>query len=444
MNISVVRATKIDYIEGMTAAELESCLLPEGFPFLVNTDTQELIEPVFQFIWKRFGRTGNYIQNTALAHADDLRDWFIYLANFKVAWDQVDRADIETYRDLMFKLISPKTHQPYDEKTIARRTSTVVSFYRHFNRVGVTEVDVGDRVSTRKPSTDEVSLAHVRHRSEQRSNDIVPDVPDALDDEVRAMTSRQYRLIAQALGPLPEQDLEDTRPVRDRLWAELCVHTGLRPGEPEAINIYSILDLAPEDINNPHGLTFLRVLGKGRKWRKIELPNLLLKWLTWYIHNERKEAVAEGVRRGVFPKSREPTSLFVNGIGAKHNAGKPARYDSFNDSFVAALLHASRGVGQTAGLLKTVIKTDPESTQQYVEQEPAFTPHCLRHTFSVWTYVAEKQQGNPEPWKRLQALLGHTYLATTVNTYLRVADEFEAQLSDRITGNLAELLKTSL
>lgn len=64
----------------------------------------------------------------------------------------------------------------------------------------------------------------------------------------------------------------------------------------------------------------------------------------------------------------------------------------------------------------------------YVEQVPAFSPHCLRHTYTVWSYLAEKQSGNSEPWKNLQVRLGHSSLETTINTYLRVASEFEAQL----------------
>lgn len=85
------------------------------------------------------------------------------------------------------------------------------------------------------------------------------------------------------------------------------------------------------------------------------------------------------------------------------------------------------------GLTETTIKTDPDTWKQYAVKEAAHSFHDLRHTFACMLYHAEKRNGNPEPWKLIQGRLGHKHLSTTMNTYLRVVDEFEARVSDRMS-----------
>jgi len=442
VNIVTIQAVALKAIVGVSSADFIRCQLPQGFPFLVDRESQEIIEPVFRFLWTRHIKNGNFRRNTAVAEVNDLKDWYGYLTMFKMAWNDVCRADIEDYRDLMAKLVSPKTHEKYATKTITRRVGTVQEFYRHFNALGQTDVDVGDGVLHAKDiPSDRDALTHVRYGGGvKRENDLLLTQDGGLDDEVRAMTARQYRLIANMLGPLPEQDLEDLRPVRDRIWAELCLHTGMRPGEPEGLTIYDIFDLSPQDPYNPLGITYLRVRGKGGKVRKVELPNQVLTWLNWYIENEREAAINEGVQRGHITARSKPSALFVNHVSASQNAGNPMRYLTFHNAFAGAVVSAAGSGGQTAGLMQTVVKTDPDTMQKYTVTEPRFTPHCLRHTFSVWFYIGEKAAGNPEPWKKLQMLLGHAQLNTTTDTYLRIAGEFEALISDTVSLHFAPLL----
>ncbi|NTV69839.1 MAG: tyrosine-type recombinase/integrase [Azonexaceae bacterium] len=440
MNISVVRAVSLESLTGLSESELKQSQLPVGYPFLVSGETQEILEPVFQFLWEQHrNHSRRYVANTALAEADDLRDWYQYLWHFNLAWDQVERGDLENYVYLMQTLVSPRTNEAYANKTIRRRIGTVLEFYRYFNSRGCTAVDVGDVETDGRYAIDQNALAHIRKKRTARRNELMPKGQVAIDDEVRGFNKRQYRLVAQALGPLPGQDKNDLRPVRNRLWAEVCLHTGMRPDEPTQLTIHSIMELSPEDPGNPAGLTFLRIVGKGNKVRKVELPNAVLNWLHWYINHERKTDIAEGRRRGIIT-GRDPVALFVNSTASRHNAGKPAQYGSFHDAFHQAVIAAAAGEGQSAGLLRTVTKVNPETQQSYVEQVPAFSPHCLRHTYTVWSYLAEKQSGNSEPWKNLQVRLGHSSLETTINTYLRVASEFEAQLSDRAAGFLTDML----
>ena len=443
MNISVVRAVELNSLSDDQRSLLKDQVLRTGYPFLICESTQVIIEPVFRFVWQRHGTKGRYVENTALADVDDLRDWYQFLAHFKVKWDAVQRQHIEQYRDYMLKLISPKTNEAYSVKTVKRRVGTVLAFYRHFNARHETSVDLGDKSQAIRRPIDENMLAHVSRGVRACHNPILPASHSGIDDGVRAFNVRQYRLVAHALGSLPNYDRNDTRPVRDRLWAELCLHSGMRPGEPINVTVHAILDLTPEDPENQAGLTFLRVHGKGNKVRKVEVPNLVLKWLHWYIDHERRDAIAEGRRRGNIVGRNEPSALFLNGTNARHNAGKPATYDSFQSAFRNAVLAAASSAGQTAGLMRIVLKVEPDTQQSYTLSEPAFTGHCLRHTYAVWSYLAEREQGNVEPWKILQARLGHAELATTINTYLRIAGDFEAQLSDRVAGSLAAILRDS-
>ncbi|ALT79045.1 tyrosine-type recombinase/integrase [Paucibacter sp. KCTC 42545] len=442
VNIVKVETIALKAVEGLSSEDFLHCQLPIGFPFLVDRDSQEIIEPVFRFVWTRHVKDGNFRRNTANAEVSDLKDWYVYLAMFEKVWSDVCRADIEDYRDLMSKLVSPKTHEHYSLKTVSRRVSTIQEFYRHFNLSGETDVDVGDRaIEVKARPHDQDALTHIRGGGSRKSSEVLPVQENAPDDEVRAMSSRQYQLIANVLGPTPGLDPEDRRPVRDRLWAELCIHTGLRPGEPERLTIYDILDLSPQNPTNPLGITYLGIRGKGGKFRKVELPNQVLVWLHGYIENEREEAIAEGVRRGHISARSKPSSLFLNHTSAGQHAGNPMRYQTFHDVFANAVKTAASSGGQSAGLLRTVIKTDPDTTEKYTVREPNFSPHCLRHTFAVWYYLGERAAGNAEPWKKLQVLLGHAHLETTTNTYLRVAGEFEAMVSDRVTEHLAGLLR---
>lgn len=442
MNIVVVRAESLDgHLNEADAAVLGTCSLPVGFPFLVDQDSQKLVEPVLLYLWSRHLRSGRYVPNTAIAMADDLRDWWVFLSYYSLDWDVVGRADFEHYRDAMLRFVSPHTHEAYSAKTIRRRLSSILSFYRYAVSRGWVAVDFDfqERVQISVPIDRDV-LAHVSSSKAKMVSTLMRPDRTAPDDEVKVFTAKQYRAVAHQLGPLPDAVKEDPRLVRNRLWAELCLHTGMRPEEPARLTVHSILDLSPQDPDDPYGICYLRIKGKGGKTRKVALPNLVLKWLIWYIDSERKEAIAAGRHRGNIGEHREPVALFLNSPMARHNAGKAMSYDTFLQAFTSALRAAASRHEQSLGLLRTTFKTDPTNNRDYLANELAFTPHCLRHTYAVWTYLAEKRQGNPEPWKLIQSRLGHAHLSTTLDIYLRTADSFEAEISDRYVSHIESLL----
>lgn len=442
MNAIVVYAVSISSHPHIPAESLRKCALPGGFPFLVDEETQRPIEAALLFLVAKYLRKNGprYVVNSAKASARDLADWWRFLEFRQLAWEKIERADIEDYRDIMLGTISPHTHEPYSIRTVNRRLETISSFYQHAWKAGWVQSEI-DKIQTRSGvgrPLDTVFLPHVSPETRKvTKSDLMPDDNALPDDMVRAMTITQYRAVAHELGPIPPSPGEvatDSRPMRDRLWAEMCLQAGMRPEEPARVTKYQILDLSPEDPGNPYGVSFLRIRGKGNKRRSVEIPNFLLEWLLRYIDSERKDSLTEARKRGLRAKN-EPANLFLNYASARHNSGRPTSYDTFQASFRAAVLRA--------GLTRTAMKCDPDLGKNYTVLEPQFVPHCLRHTFAVWTYFFERQNGNPEPWKRLQALLGHEHLSTTLNIYLRLTGEFEALMSNRLVRHFSSYLHDS-
>src|SRR3546814_16518571 len=77
-----------------------------------------------------------FVADTAKAVAEDLRDWWTYLLEFERRWDEATTEDVTTYRDVMAATVSPHTHEPYNETTVARRVGTVLNFRSEERRVG--------------------------------------------------------------------------------------------------------------------------------------------------------------------------------------------------------------------------------------------------------------------------------------------------------------------
>jgi len=107
--------------------------------------------------------------------------------------------------------------------------------------------------------------------------------------------------------------------------------------------------------------------------------------------------------------------------------------------FCEALTLAAQAMPNGGGLMQPTVHYFDDDQSKRMVRSPAFSPHCLRHTCAMWTYIAEKRQGNSEPWKVVQARLGHAHLKTTTDTYLRATSEFEALVSDRMAAHIARI-----
>jgi integrase len=110
--------------------------------------------------------------------------------------------------------------------------------------------------------------------------------------------------------------------------------------------------------------------------------------------------------------------LLLTHAGAK-NAGKPISNGAIQKMFREACF--------ALGMVEIVEKTNPENGNTSQASIPLHSMHDLRHTYAVLTYHAERANGNAEPWKKIQAQLGHSHLQTTIDTYLSHVDIFTDQ-----------------
>ena len=428
MNTIVRSAVHLDSHPALSSEDFGRCALPAGFLFLVDDDTGRIVEPVLLYLADRFISRKGYSQlNTLRATVYILKDWWAFLSEFAIVWYEVSTDDLRFYRDAMLQTVSPKTHRPYDVDTVRRRLSTVLQFYDWAHQEAFFSENLNAK-SVRQivRSMDRNAMAHLDSSANLiEVSDLLPLPQGGADDAVRPLTETEYRTIAHLLGPLPpEQDQKatDSRPTRDRLIAEVAIHTGMRRDEISSLTVWQILDLRP-DPSRPFEVVKLRITKtKGLRPRCVFMPNWLVVALHWYIDHERKQALTAAKIYWLKGKVTEPTVLFLNGPEARRHAGKPLQNGTIDRYFRRATI--------ASGLTHSVHKTHPETGAHYIEQEPRHVFHDLRHTFATWIYWFEKSIGNPEPWKKIQARLGHTELSTTTGLYLRAVADFEAQVSD--------------
>lgn len=392
--------------------------LPIGFPYLVDTKTEQIIQPVLRFLHETYvrGTPGSWVFNTVEAAANDLKDWWQYLDYARKSWSAIGREDIEHYRDAMLCTISPRTGNAYADATIRRRLTNVISFYSWGRRRAGLELDLdlGDiaRSRTASPASAVSALPRVSR--------LLPPVRSSPDETVRPLTIEEYRQVAAGLGPLPSERADCGRSSRDRIACELALQTGMRLMEVTGLTVWQVLDLERRlsgfERNSGHKLALLLSTTKGSRPRKVLLPAYLLFELLAYIEGERCQVLAS------LPDHRDPRSLLVNSFGSGFRLGRATGRRTVQDGFVRAV--------EAAGLVTVQRKIRPETGEEYMASVPEHSFHDLRHTFAVQTYHSLKRQGVAEPWKQIQALLGHRHLSTTLNTYLRIVDLEEAAVSD--------------
>jgi len=407
--------------------------LPKDFPFLIDDDTHEIVEPALLFLVDAYlTKTGSWNRNTAKRAAYDLLDWWRYLDHHGRSWDLADGRDLDGYRDSMIGQISPRTFEEYKAPTIRARRTLVRRFYgwarkRGWYTGGLEEA--GEVCEVYLPA-DRDPLVHLHLGQRRISVDSgAPRRSGRPGEKVRPLigsdsNSASFPRIARHLGPLPsERGADDPTPSRDRLAAELSVSTGLRVDEVAKLTIFQILDL-PVDAD-PERFTTMRVRKTKRLVeRDVNVPNYLIPDLHAYIDGERSECLAVARRYWLKKKSDEPKVLFVNGVEARQSAGKPVCADTLSGAFRRAVIKA--------GLTEWVAKTDPGTGEVRQAPVPRHRYHDLRHTYALWTYHALVEQGTSEPWKIIQSLLGHAHLSTTLDTYLRVVNVEKARTADSV------------
>lgn len=335
--------------------------------------------------------------------AYSLAYWHTYCLACGLDYRRASADDLAEFKVALADVVSEKTKGPLSAGTIGLRLSAVINYYVAGERTGwnLTATDLTHALRTQettpRPASDASSnvapIDSAMHR-------MIPGRERA-ETDIRPLSPDELRTVLSELGPSEfDADTIKSRPQRDRLIAEWLAYVGLRLSEAlgdqknGGLSVRQISELAP-DPEKPFDHCIVRVLGKFSKWRNVAVPNWLVLKTKSYILGERAEAVAH---------LETPSSkVFVGGLsaGAAYR-GKPISGRRYQKIFQEACLRAN--LAKTDGVRPT--------------QAALHSPHDLRHTYAVMTYFAERELGNPEPWKTIQGQLGHKYLATTVDTYL--------------------------
>jgi len=231
---------------------------------------------------------------------------------------------------------------------------------------------------------------------------------------IRPFRFDDLRAFLASLGPTAtERDSADLRPCRNRLMADWGWAVGLRLSEIMSLNPYQFLVLHP-DVNSPFSQQAIKVTGKGQKERDVAVPNWLVADTQAYIEGERARNLELGRKKG----KKVPGVLFVAGARAS-DPGSPFTPRRFEAIVEEACI--------SSGLISLKPRVCPESGLVTQVTVPRHCVHDLRHTYAVYTYWIEAMNGNSEPWKVIQAQLGHERLETTIRTYLKFVQLFGPQ-----------------
>lgn len=413
--------------------------LPEGFPFIVIDEHSKIIEPVMLYLVGTQLKRGtrHWKLHTSNAVAYDLKDWFDYLSHVSWTnpvtraaedgkpWDIAGESDYIAWRDAMQEIVSHQTKRPLASRTIKRRQATVERFYAYATNQGWysgefvrTKIKKG-RVSN--PSH-QLGTSLNAHGSTAMGLKSVYQERAEFAEPVRPLNNKEWIQLQRALGPMPSERTDDLRPSRNRLASELSIGTGLRVDEVANLTEFHLRSLhqarlLADEEEREEGFFAMRVTKTKRlKPRDVLVPGYLIPELMIYLDNEREVSIKAGLDHAKSKSLRykRPTSLFVNEAHPTQHAGKAVSSTSLSWAFKQACLNAD--------ITHAVEKIDIETNERYRENLSRHSFHDLRHTFAVWKYVSLKENGVAEPWKEIQVLLGHSSLAMTLNTYLKVVE----------------------
>jgi site-specific recombinase XerD len=159
----------------------------------------------------------------------------------------------------------------------------------------------------------------------------------------------------------------------------------------------------------------LIVKGKGNKSRVVPIPNWVVEDVIAYINGERVEALKAGKISGKAARN----ALFLSCTNA-NDSGRPLKPRRLQQIMEAACV--------AIGLVEHHQITDPETGRTYIRTSSRYSVHQLRHTYATIVFYVETEiLHNPAPYKKLQSVLGHSTLATTINTYLACFEIFAGQ-----------------
>lgn len=398
--------------------------LPVGFRYLVNGDGHVIESPLL-FLKKKCAPYG-YLKSvwSAITYADHLYEWFSFLEAVGIPWYEATSDTIAAYSAALHNHASVHTKKRLKEKTRKGRLRTIVSFYKFCEDdwliLRAPQIDLADIPKDDEPP----DLRPAGPAARDAVNEII--VPPSA--HAVCIPEEHLGAIFSRLGPKSSEQSERSGPTcRNRLAAEVSVHTGGRLEEVTSLRKAQVLSLVPrQSRNDPCSLYLTKT--KRSKPRTVYLPSWLVSELHDYIDGERSAVVEAAKARN--PQYVEPKELFLNGMEATNrDIGKPLSRHTLMQSFSTAV--------KAAGIFVEEAAFDCDTGKPYVKKEPAYSFHNLRHTFAYTVYYVCLKAGYASPLRIVQHLLGHKRYATTRDRYLAGADIQEAAVSDALVAAFA-------
>jgi len=389
--------------------------LKQGQPafFLEGEKRQQLFEEPTHFLnsYYVYGSTAESPHTWAKA-AYSLKSWFQYLQAINRDWPDASEEDRCEYRDAYLTGISPKTGRPYSGSGVRDSMTVVRLFYKHCSGNGLYYGDIGGVVpaSTDHRPMDQDALVHTRLLPQTKSRDrALPKVRPGT--KIHPIRVQDLTALLQYIGPQAGDRRGDERPSRDRLICDLGWVVGLRLDEINNLTTLQFLNLNADTSTPLVNMPLTIHNGKGKKTRQVAIPTWLVVDALAYIAGERAQSL-----KAKKTKSRNFSTRLLLAHASSKSAGSPITNGAIQKMFRQSCF--------ATGLINTVDKKDLTANIDIRAKVPKHSIHDLRHTYAVLTYHAERAGGNSEPWKKIQAQLGHENLQTTIDTYLKYVEIF--------------------
>jgi len=380
--------------------------------FLETRDKLALFEEPTRFLDEHYVRSGSTPSpHTWAKAAYGLKSWFQFLQAIDRDWTNAIEQDRIDFRDVYLGSISQKTGRAYGSAGVHDAMVVVRSFYQHYAYRGTYhgDIDAGSVALEYKVLINRDALAHTRSVGFTKNRDrALPKLRPGV--KIHPLSPRDLKNLLCNIGPQAGARDGDQRVARDRLICDLGWAVGLRLSEINNLTTLQFMNLSP-DRGAPFVGMALTIQGKGNKTRQVMIPAWLVMDIQAYMEGERAASL-----RACKTKPRHPPTRLLLGHEYSGSAGKAITNAALQKMFREACL--------ALGLVEIVEKTDPETGRKFMSKTPRHSIHDLRHTYAVLTYHAERANGNAEPWKKIQAQLGHSCLQTTIDTYLSHVEIF--------------------
>lgn len=403
--------------------------MPPGFPYIIDNNSGEVCQVALLYIVdSHLGRDGKtFNENTVSAYTSDLLDWFRFGARFAMPWNEATWEDLGKYVNSMEgELVSPHHGRDYAEDTVSRRLVPILGLYEW-------ALDNVELLSVDRPRDSLFESRKVASfldaRRKQLRNQVSVGKGLIADAELpRVMQPSEAKRLMDAIGPPPREPSspEDEATAESsvaHLGTDIGLQAGLRVSEVVGLRLSLFQRFLCTEIVPTGQYRVGPFRRKGGKRKFVHFHGVLLQKVVNYIQRERAF-----VMHGVLT---DHGMLFVHKWGRFR--GLPVHKSTLQRRFRKACIDA--------GLTRSVTRFRPANgdwTNKVTREqlEALFSFHDLRHTFAVWMYYARKANGDPEPWMYIQEELGHADVLTTIKTYLRVTQDFEAFVTDKFIDTL--------